>query len=597
MSSIHCQILSSCIERDTQSIIITLLGIIWRAPQEWYIFPYPEEISSSKDNHTFPTNSNWPIICHNLSGDIIEEEVFIRKLLTEYDTVIIYTQSTKQSLFWQEYLWNIGIRASSFLPPEKFCSLLALGDFISQAQMNRKEIIFSIKMLFWLEETQAWLLDELRFYGDERKYMKFMGLWATEYSDFREKHIDTCKNSSILIAHTYHKSFDSLAYSIGKYTTIVRDVYRMEDIYRKQETRVISFSEIHEHLDILQDSESLSCQFFESVRFSLVYIEHILKNIHTRPTGEMPNPPWEYGETYYWDQDMLWKGWWTWLMICMQSILFHLENAGKISAHMKRFEKRIFLYCIDSIEDLLWIIQVKNKNLSLILSIVQDETRLSIIPRDMSGIIRKYIETNNTHTTHLMNYGKGGMIIESFLKNECGVVWNESSLSIKNEHSIQIRSDLREIIESWNSIVILSTSNKHLRSLTNEIKRYFDGKIFTQGISWWKWKIVSLFEKQSGGKILLGTIDNWIDESSVWKHCDTIVLAKMPFDPPTDPYYLARTVGMKNNFEDYSCPIAIGKINMLIWRTRSASTGSRIYCLDDRLTSTIWWSKIFQEVL
>lgn len=132
----------------------------------------------------------------------------------------------------------------------------------------------------------------------------------------------------------------------------------------------------------------------------------------------------------------------------MQSILFHLENAGKISAHMKRFEKRIFLYCIDSIEDLLWIIQVKNKNLSLILSIVQDETRLSIIPRDMSGIIRKYIETNNTHTTHLMNYGKGGMIIESFLKNECGVVWNESSLSIKNEHSIQIRSDLREIIES-----------------------------------------------------------------------------------------------------------------------------------------------------
>ena len=62
----------------------------------------------------------------------------------------------------------------------------------------------------------------------------------------------------------------------------------------------------------------------------------------------------------------------------------------------------------------------------------------------------------------------------------------------------------------------------------------------------------------------------------------------MPFDPPSDPYYLARTIGMKNNFEEYGCPLAIAKINTLVGRIRNVNEDAPIYCLDERLTETIW---------
>ena len=75
---------------------------------------------------------------------------------------------------------------------------------------------------------------------------------------------------------------------------------------------------------------------------------------------------------------------------------------------------------------------------------------------------------------------------------------------------------------------------------------------------------MSLFERAKNQSILIGIIDNWIDESFLWKSVDMVIIAKIPFDPPTDPYFLARTVGMKNNFEEYSTPIALATINTLV---------------------------------
>jgi Rad3-related DNA helicase len=113
-------------------------------------------------------------------------------------------------------------------------------------------------------------------------------------------------------------------------------------------------------------------------------------------------------------------------------------------------------------------------------------------------------------------------------------------------------------------------------------------KIFTQGISGGKAKILSLFRRADEEKVLIGIIDNWIDESYLWKEADSLIIAKIPFEPPTDPYFLARTVGMRNNFEEYSCPMMIIYLNTLIQRAKSINPALRIYCLDDRLEKSIW---------
>lgn len=71
----------------------------------------------------------------------------------------------------------------------------------------------------------------------------------------------------------------------------------------------------------------------------------------------------------------------------------------------------------------------------------------------------------------------------------------------------------------------------------------------------------------------------------------------MPFDPPSDPYYLARTIGMRNNFEEYGCPLAIAKTNTLIGRVHNVNNMAQIYCLDDRISETVWGQKLYREML
>ncbi len=78
--------------------------------------------------------------------------------------------------------------------------------------------------------------------------------------------------------------------------------------------------------------------------------------------------------------------------------------------------------------------------------------------------------------------------------------------------------------------------------------------------------MLSLFKNNIDTTILIGIIDTWRDEYDLWKNARNIIIAKLPFDPPTDPYFLARTMGMGNNFSDYSQPIVTIRLNTLLDR-------------------------------
>jgi hypothetical protein len=97
--------------------------------------------------------------------------------------------------------------------------------------------------------------------------------------------------------------------------------------------------------------------------------------------------------------------------------------------------------------------------------------------------------------------------------------------------------------------------------------------------------------------VLIGTIDMWREELELWNHAKHIIIAKLPFDPPTDAYFLARTVGMKNNFSLYSEPMLIIKVNTLLARIYSSEYTGMVYCEDSRLTETIWGKELLHEII
>ena len=83
---------------------------------------------------------------------------------------------------------------------------------------------------------------------------------------------------------------------------------------------------------------------------------------------------------------------------------------------------------------------------------------------------------------------------------------------------------------------------KHIREIGNQIANQ-NFTILMQGISGGKAKMKHYFlEKNEGKSILIGLIDTWRDEHEMLEKLDSVIIAKIPFDPPTDPYFLAKTV-------------------------------------------------------
>ncbi len=109
--------------------------------------------------------------------------------------------------------------------------------------------------------------------------------------------------------------------------------------------------------------------------------------------------------------------------------------------------------------------------------------------------------------------------------------------------------------------------------------------------------MMTLFRNTTEKSLLIGIIDSWRDESDLWESAECVIIVKIPFDPPTDPFFLARTVGMKNNFEEYSMPIAIATINTLIGHIRISNPQAKIYCSDERLDTTIWGKEMKKKII
>lgn len=591
------KIFSFFLGKDSHKIIETLTQLCELENISWYCIDNPSQISEKITNNTFHTNKIPEMEYRNLSGEIWEELEIIEKAKEKYGKILLITNGKKQSLFWKEKLNTNGYKAELIMETKRYCSLNTLESFIQKSLLQRKELIFSIKMLFWLQNTKTGLLDELKYYGEEREWMEFFRLDESEYSHFQEKQKENALTADILIGDPWIEELQKSPFFWEKSCTIVRDIIELEDTFRKSGSRKISFLEIENDIAYLYGNWILSENLRERTRMSMAYFQYLIENLQERPEWPSPIPPGDYGETYYFDQEDLWNHGNKWILLFMNNLRDVFSQEAILSKKLNGIDKKILQRLLRNIRTIQEITHFRNTNLWMIISILENNTILTIIPRDTSPIIENFLNIQSGEKIILTGYGIWWPIVQSFLRNECHIHWKNSE-ERKEEHLLQVTTNHFSIIEKSLATVILSTSNKHLRSLSKDIqKRYPEIKVFTQWISGGKWKMLSMYEKYDWKKILIGLIDSWIDESIIWQKSDTVILGKMPFDPPSDPYYLARTIGMKNNFEEYGCPLAIAKINTLVGRIRNVNEDAPIYCLDERLTETIWWQKLYKEIL
>lgn len=524
----------------------------------------------------------------SFGGDWNEEKSVIDRSL-ENGKLLILTTSKKQtqwlhSKLTPEYTVAIIRERASYI------SLSILKAWLEKDSWKRKEAILIIRLVHWILGTKTGILDEIKWYGEEIEYKYLFSLWEDEVTHFLLKDREVEQSSQILITESYNKDGKYSAYSEAIGTCILRDIGELESALRYRDTSVIDWWEMNQDIQKLTENT----EAIEGGLFALSVLEEIVTTVIERPTWPNIIPPWEYGETYFFTQNDLWhRGniWLIWAVEKLEQLTKHinqaLESADPIAS---RSHKR--LLC--AIQQLIRLARVKNNNQSIILEIKNDRTRLSLFPREEKNQIQEFIKTHWGKTTIGSGYKITAPRVKKFLEDEC---WFDTTTLREIGTTQKIVQFSQEPVIVWNRCIILGTNLKQLRALSARLKaEKSEYEIFTQGISWWKSKMFQLFKK-SKKAILIWLIDTWKDESFLWEITDTLSITKIPFDPPSDPSYLARTSGMSNNFELYSLPLWINKINTLIGRARSAQPSISIYISDEKLETMTWWRSIVDELL
>lgn len=512
---------------------------------------------------------------------------FLRENIQKWTKVSIGVFWHAQTAYMQTLIIELGYTPQIYHAPDEYCSMKELEERINRGNWKRKEWILIAKLLYWIMNTKTWLLKELKLYGEEREEIAFFRMQSGESNKYyRDLQISLDIVDVIIYDLTKHLTSihtDDIS------NLILKDITLLEEAMRRNLSIHISIEHLVKSLWQLWDTERL----IERIRF----IEAMYLEFPTRPTWPEVSPPGGYGETYFLTQSDIWHRGWVSLSLVTNSLL-ETYREWQDKRIIETRKDHLLTHLIDrSIEWLLMFHRIES-SLWAIIEIQNNNLTVSLIPREVQKDISKLLSWYN----NVILYGTWlwWSKIHEFLKNEAWIIGNIGNTSvIQEDKHIKVNPYIqKELTKSWDigGTVILTTSAKHIRELGKSLEKTWF-KILMQGISWGKWKQLGLFKNNPTWTILIGTIDMWREEIELWNNAKHIILAKLPFDPPTDTYFLARTVGMKNNFSFYSEPMTIIKLNLLLSRIYSSRYNWKVYCEDTRLDETIWGRDIMKEIL
>ncbi|MGL5830554.1 MAG: helicase C-terminal domain-containing protein [Candidatus Altimarinota bacterium] len=135
--------------------------------------------------------------------------------------------------------------------------------------------------------------------------------------------------------------------------------------------------------------------------------------------------------------------------------------------------------------------------------------------------------------------------------------------------------------------LVLFTSKKDLSRIFHQLapKLKHEGfNLLAQGISGGRGKIISHFMDEPESSALMGTNSFWEGIDLVGDLLNCLIIQKLPFDPPEDPIFRARSRRFRNEFNDYSLPRAILRFKQGFGRLiRSSQDTGNTIMLDSRL--------------
>lgn len=119
----------------------------------------------------------------------------------------------------------------------------------------------------------------------------------------------------------------------------------------------------------------------------------------------------------------------------------------------------------------------------------------------------------------------------------------------------------------------------------------------TQGRSLSRQQMMALFKQEGAQAVLLGTRSFWegIDVPGPALQC--VIIAKLPFDVPSDPIFAARSETFENSFFEYSVPEAVLRFRQGFGRLIRRGTDEGVVAILDKRVLTKRYGRLFLDAL
>ncbi|MQF82764.1 hypothetical protein FIM02_01320 [SAR202 cluster bacterium AD-802-E10_MRT_200m] len=147
--------------------------------------------------------------------------------------------------------------------------------------------------------------------------------------------------------------------------------------------------------------------------------------------------------------------------------------------------------------------------------------------------------------------------------------------------------------------MILFTSHSSLRSVGTKIKSPLETqgiRVLLQGVNGTPRHLLEEFRRDPQ-TVLLGTSSFWEGVDLGGEDLKLLIIARLPFEVPTEPIFAARSKAFSNPFQDYAIPQAILRLRQGFGRLiRSRSDRGVVVILDRRITSKAYGSLFLRSL-
>ncbi len=225
-----------------------------------------QEISKSETSCTI-TDGVSEIILLETHGDPSEELIIIKDTFKTNTHIALVTPGYKTAIWMSGFLSQNSIENMISVSPSKWCSVKYMRELLTNAEpYSRKKLILILKIAFWLTDTETGLLDEMKFYGEERTMLEIFRCRKNESNIWRQQYEAKIRNIPVVIydAYTFEKK-DTQRY------TIIKDIALLEDITRRSNSHEISFDNFYKAIEILpSDMGSLDAKIHMADMVSMI---------------------------------------------------------------------------------------------------------------------------------------------------------------------------------------------------------------------------------------------------------------------------------------------------------------------------------------